>query len=54
MLRFAIYTTNRVEVQMHLLEKILTIELPTQMVIVSSIRFFIAIHTEVTCSAAFA
>lgn len=32
----------------------LTIELPTQMPMVSSILFFIAIHTEVTCSAAFA
>lgn len=31
-----------------------TIELPTQMPIVSSILSFIAIHTEVTCSAAFA
>lgn len=33
---------------------VLTIELPTQIPIVSSILFFIAIHTEVTCSAAFA
>ena len=32
----------------------LTIELPTQIPIVSSILFFIAIQTEVTCSAAFA
>lgn len=31
-----------------------TIELPTQMPMVSSILFFMAIHTEVTCSAAFA
>ena len=31
-----------------------TIELPTQMPIVSSILFFMAIHTDVTCSAAFA
>jgi hypothetical protein len=31
----------------------LTIELPTQMVMVSSYLFFIAIQTEVTCSAAF-
>ena len=34
--------------------RMLTIELPTQMPMVSSILFFIAIHTEVTCSAAFA
>ncbi len=34
--------------------KKLTIELPTQMPMVSSILFFMAIHTEVTCSAAFA
>lgn len=32
----------------------LTIELPTQIPIVSSILFFIAIQTDVTCSAAFA
>jgi hypothetical protein len=32
----------------------LTIELPTQIPIVSSILPFIAIHTDVTCSAAFA
>ena len=31
-----------------------TIELPTHMPIVSSILFFMAIHTDVTCSAAFA
>jgi len=31
-----------------------TIELPTQMLIVSSILFFIAIQIEVACSAAFA
>ena len=35
-------------------QKQLTIELPTQMVIVSSILPFIAIHTDVMCSAAFA
>ena len=29
-------------------------ELPTQIPMVSSILFFIAIHTDVTCSAAFA
>jgi len=32
----------------------LTIELPTQIPMVSSILFFIAIHIEVTCSAALA